>query len=224
MRLTARPGMLFKGKVTFIYPFMEPKTRTVKVRLEFDNRKGMLKPDMFANVMLKSRRAKKSVVVPTEAVILTGKRNIVLVTRGAGKFIPKEVNLGIEAGGYYEIKDGLGEGEEVVTSAQFLIDSESKLKEAISKMLEPTTGSATPGETKETDPENMQHEGMKMDSEEMNHEGMNHEDMKGMDHGEMKDMDHEGMKMNHEDMQMEDMDHEGMNMDNEEMKHEDMQH
>ncbi len=174
MTLTARPGMLFKGKVTFINPFMEPKTRTVKVRLEFDNRKGMLKPDMFAKVTLKARRDKKSVVVPTEAVILSGKRNIVMVTRGAGKFIPKEVNLGIEAGGYYEIKDGLDEGEEVVTSAQFLIDSESKLKEAISKMLEPKTENNEEAEAKKMDHEGMDHDDMEMDSEEMDHKGMQH--------------------------------------------------
>jgi len=118
---------------------------------------------MFANVMLKSKRAKKSVVVPTEAVIRSGTRNIVLVTRDEGKFIPKEVTLGIEADGYYEIKDGIGEGEEVVTSAQFLIDSESKLKEAISKMLEPKTKADDSGETKEMDHKNMQHEGMQMD-------------------------------------------------------------
>ncbi len=216
MTLTARPGMLFKGKVTFINPFMEAKTRTVKVRLEFDNHKGLLKPDMFANVMLKSRRAKKSVVIPTEAVILTGKRNIVMVTRGAGKFIPKEVNLGIEAGGYYEIKGGLDEGEEVVTSAQFLIDSESKLKEAISKMLEPKTAGDETKEMDHGDMKDMDHGDMKDmdhgDMKDMDHgdmKEMDHGDMKEMDHGDMKDMDHGDMKdMDHGDMK--DMDHEGM--------------
>jgi len=212
MTIIARPGMLFKGKVTFIFPFMEPETRTVKVRIEFDNHKGLLKPDMFANVSLKSRQAKKSVVVPTEAVIISGKRNIILVTRGAGKFIPKEVNLGVEADGYYEIKDGLSAGEEVVTSAQFLIDSESKLKEAISKMLEPESGSAEPGDAKKMD-----HEGMDMGAMKMDHSGM---DMgsEDMDSGAMK-MDHSGMDMGSKDMDSGamKMDHSGMDMGSKDM-------
>ncbi|VAW36675.1 Probable Co/Zn/Cd efflux system membrane fusion protein [hydrothermal vent metagenome] len=216
MTLTSYPGMLFKGKVSFIYPFMEAKTRTVKVRLEFDNPTGMLKPDMFANVMLKSRRAKKSVVVPSEAVILSGTRNIVLVTRGKGKFIPKEVTLGVEADGYYEIKDGISGGEEVVTSAQFLIDSESKLKEAISKMLEPKSEADGGGETKKKGQKDMQHEGMNMDdkSMKMDHSGM----QMNMDDKDMK-MDHSGMQMNMDDKSMK-MDHSGMqmDMDNKDMK------
>jgi multidrug efflux pump subunit AcrA (membrane-fusion protein) len=190
MVLTAHPGITFKGKVAFIDPFMNPKTRTNKVRLEFDNPDGRLKPDMFANVTLRSRRDKQAIVVPTEAVIMTGKRNIIFVTRGAGKFIPKEVTLGIEAEGYYEIIDGLDSGEEVVTSAQFLIDSESKLKEAISKMLEPETKSSEAGETKKMNHEGMNHENMDMGNEKMNHEGMDKDS---------EEMDHEGM--NHEGMQ-----------------------
>lgn len=170
--LIAHPGMVFRGKVAFINPFMEPKTRTIKVRLEFDNPEGRLKPDMFANVTLKSIRTKKAVVIPTEAVILSGERNIVLVTRGAGKFMPRKVSLGVEADGYYEIKYGLSEGEEVVTSAQFLIDSESRLKEAISKMLEPKTGADDATDTKEIDNNTTDHN--KMNHESMNHKSMGH--------------------------------------------------
>ncbi|MFQ5328627.1 MAG: efflux RND transporter periplasmic adaptor subunit [Thermodesulfobacteriota bacterium] len=172
MTLAAYPGRLFRGTVSFINPFMEPKTRTVKVRIEFDNRDGLLKPDMFANVSLKARRDNSSVTVPTEAVLLSGERSVVIVARGGGKFTPKEVTLGVEAGGYYEVIGGIEAGEEVVTSAHFLIDSESRLKEAISKMLE-----LNKEDSGSTDMEGMDHSGM---------EGMDHSGMEGMDHGSME--------------------------------------
>jgi len=103
----------------------------------FDNPKWELKPDMYANITLKSMVSKDAVAVPKEAVLLSGERNIVILDRGEGKFAPKEVTIGVEAGGYYQILEGVKAGEQVVISSQFLIDSESKLKEAISKMLEP---------------------------------------------------------------------------------------
>jgi multidrug efflux pump subunit AcrA (membrane-fusion protein) len=136
MTLASYPGRTFRGKVSFVYPYMDKKSRTNKVRLEFDNPGLDLKPNMYANVNLKSVVSKKAVAVPTEAVILSGERSIVLLSRGDGKFAPREVVLGAEAEGFYEIKEGLTGGEAVVTSAHFLIDSESRLKEAISKMLE----------------------------------------------------------------------------------------
>lgn len=136
MSLNSYPGRVFKGKVSFIYPFMDSKTRTVKVRLEFDNPKWELKPDMYANITLKSIISKKGVAVPKEAVILSGERSIVILDRGEGKFTPIDVRLGVSAGGYYQVLEGLKDGDKVVVSSQFLIDSESKLKEAISKMLE----------------------------------------------------------------------------------------
>ena len=195
MTLAAYPGKIFKGEVSFINPFMEPKTRTVKVRLEFDNRNGALKPDMFANVTLKSRRDKPSITVPAEAVLLSGERSVVIVSRGEGKFTPKEVRLGIEAGGYYEILEGLNAGEEVVTSAHFLIDSESRLREAISKMLEIQKEDGASGKMEEMD-----HSGMK---------GMDHSGMEEMDHSGMEEMDHSGMEeMDHSGM--EEMDHSGV--------------
>ncbi len=140
MTLASYPGRVFRGKVSFIYPFMEPETRTNKVRLEFDNPDFELKPDMYANVILKSRIAGDSLAVPKEAVLLSGERAIVILARGGGKFMPKEVRLGAEADDYYQVLDGLKEGDEVVVSAHFLIDSESKLKEAITKMLEAKKG------------------------------------------------------------------------------------
>jgi hypothetical protein len=137
MTLNSYPGRIFKGKVSFINPYVESKTRTVKVRLEFDNPKWELKPDMYANITIKSMVSKDAVAVPKEAVLLSGERNIVILDRGEGKFAPKEVKIGVEAGGYYQILEGVKAGDKVVTSSQFLIDSESKLKEALSKMLEP---------------------------------------------------------------------------------------
>jgi Cu(I)/Ag(I) efflux system membrane fusion protein len=206
MVLAAYPGRVFMGKVTFINPFMEPKTRTVKVRLEFDNTEGMLKPDMFANVMLKSRLESAAVAVPVEAVLLSGERSVVMVARGGGKFTPKEVTLGVEAGGYYEVIGGLKAGEEVVTSAHFLIDSESRLKEAISKMLELKNE-----DSGSTGMEGMDHSGMEgMDQGSTEHEGMDHGAMKheGMDHTGMEDMDQGSME--HKGMDHGSMNHGGM--------------
>jgi len=137
MTVTGVPGRIFKGLVTYIYPYLESKTRTVKVRLEFDNRDGALKPDMFAEVDLFADRQADTLVVPTEAVVRSGNRNQVFVVREAGKFEPREVKLGINADGMTQILTGLKENEKVVTSSQFLIDSESKLREATAKMLAP---------------------------------------------------------------------------------------
>ncbi len=137
MTLSYYPGKIFKGKVAYIYPYLEAKTRTVKVKLEFDNRNLELKPDMYANVLIDSLVADNRIAVPSEAVIRSGERNVVITAIGEGKFLPKNVRLGAVSGdGYYEVLDGLMSGEKVVTSAHFLIDSESRLKEAIAKMLE----------------------------------------------------------------------------------------
>ncbi len=107
MTLASYPGKLFNGKVTFIYPFMGAKTRTNKVRLEFDNPGLKLKPDMYANVTLSSVISRNAVAVPTEAIIRSGERNLVVVARGGGKFSPRPVTLGVEADGYYEVLDGI---------------------------------------------------------------------------------------------------------------------
>ncbi len=192
MNLASYPGRVFKGHVSFIFPFMDPKTRTNKVRIEFDNPDLELKPDMYANVNLKSVVSKKTVAVPTEAVILSGERSIVFLSKGDGKFTPKEVVLGAEAEGFYEIREGLADGDVVVTSAHFLIDSESKLKEAIAKMLDKKAGD-------DKEMEGMDHSGMeKMDDSGM--KGMDHSDMEGMEgmkHEDMEGMDHGTMDNNH---------------------------
>ncbi|MFQ5428481.1 MAG: efflux RND transporter periplasmic adaptor subunit [Thermodesulfobacteriota bacterium] len=136
MTLAAYPGEVFHGKVSFIFPFVEPKTRTIRVRIEFDNPGFKLKPDMYADVRLGSVIKRHAVAVPKEAVLLSGKRSLVILSLGHGKFRPRDIVLGTETEDYFEVRSGLKEGDIVVTSAQFLIDSESSLKEAVSKMLE----------------------------------------------------------------------------------------
>ena len=137
MELTYIPGKRFKGKVLFIYPYLETKTRTAKLRLKFANPNYELKPGMYADIFLKSRVAKNTLVVAQEAVIFSGMRRIVYVSLGGGKFEPREVTLGVEGNANeYQVLDGLKEGEEIVLSAQFMLDSESRLQEAIQKMLE----------------------------------------------------------------------------------------
>ena len=137
MELSYLPGKRFKGQVLFVYPFLNPKTRTAKLRLAFDNREGQLKPDMYANVFLESTIADNAVVIPQEAVIDSGLRKLVFVSLGKGKFEPRPIKLGIEgADNTFQVLEGVKAGEEVVVSAQFMFDSESRLREAIQKMLE----------------------------------------------------------------------------------------
>lgn len=137
MRLDSLPGRVFKGKITYIYPYLDAKTRTNKVRLEFDNADGLLKPDMFADVSIHASRRLDAVVIPSEAVIRTGKAPKVFVRTGKGTFEPRDVRLGVNTNGETQILAGVKPGEEVLTSAQFLIDSESSLKEAAAKMVAP---------------------------------------------------------------------------------------
>lgn len=135
MSVRAAPGRLFEGRVTFIHPVLQQKSRTVRVRLEFDNPELALKPGMFANVVLHTDAQPEAVVVPSEAVVRSGSREQLFVMRAPGKFEPRPVTLGVSAGGFTQIIEGLAPGEEVVTSSQFLIDSESKLREATAKMM-----------------------------------------------------------------------------------------
>lgn len=144
MRLNAVPGRVFKGRVDYIYPYAEAKTRTIKVRLKFDNPNLLLKPDMFADITIHAARSIDAIVVPSEAVVRSGTREQVFVVRAPGKFEPREVKIGITDSGLTQILEGLKVGEEVLTSAQFLIDSESKLREATAKMLEASTARGKP--------------------------------------------------------------------------------
>ncbi|HEY5648858.1 MAG TPA: efflux RND transporter periplasmic adaptor subunit [Nitrospiria bacterium] len=140
MRLIAVPGKTLHGRITYIYPYVDSQTRTIKVRLEFDNSDLVLKPNMFADVSIRADRRMEAVVVPSEAILRSGGGAKIFVVRGPGKFEPREVKLGVEADDRIQILEGVKPGEEVVTSAQFLIDSESRLREAVTKMLE--TGKA----------------------------------------------------------------------------------
>lgn len=137
MELAYIPGRRFYGKVLYIYPYLSAKTRTATLRLEFTNPDYELKTDMFATVYLKSTIAGDSLVIPQEAVIDSGVRQVVFVSLGQGKFQPREVTLGVEGNNHeFQVLRGLEEGEEIVVSAQFMLDSESRLQEAIQKMLE----------------------------------------------------------------------------------------
>ena len=136
MRLAGVPGKVFKGRVVYIYPYAESKTRTVKVRLEFNNPDLLLKPDMFADVRIQASGQVDAVVVPAEAIVRSGPREQVFVVRAPGKFEPREVRIGVTTDGLTQVLKGVEPGEEVVSSALFLIDSESKLREATAKMLE----------------------------------------------------------------------------------------
>ena len=138
IRLAALPGQAFPGRLTYIYPYVDNSTRTVKARMEFPNPRGLLKPDMFADVTIQASRQTEALVVPAEAVIRSGLRELVFVMRKPGQFEPHQVKLGVDDGqGLVQIREGLKAGDKVVVSGQFLIDSESKLREATLKMLEP---------------------------------------------------------------------------------------
>ena len=148
IQLTGIPGRTFTGKLTYIYPYAEARTRTVKVRLEFDNKELLLKPEMYANVMIQAQSQVDAVVIPSEAVVRSGMRDQVFVVRGQGTFEPREVKLGVSSEGMVQVLDGVSAGEEVVTSSQFLIDSESKLREATAKMLENAAAGQETGKEK----------------------------------------------------------------------------
>ena len=130
INLSYLPGEAFTGKAVFIYPYLDAQTRTARVRFEFANPRGTLKPEMYAGVEITIRLGDK-VTVPEGAIIDTGIRKVAIVEKGAGYFEPRDVKLGTKAGDHYEVLDGLKVGERVVISANFLIDSESKLKEAV---------------------------------------------------------------------------------------------
>lgn len=144
-RTPALPGTVFKGQVSAILPEVNPLTRTLKARVELANAKGQLTPGMFATISFSPAARNDMLLVPSEAVIATGKRNVVIVTTGDGRFAPADVELGIESNGQTEIKKGLKAGQKVVVSGQFLIDSEASLKGAVSRMGDASTPGATPG-------------------------------------------------------------------------------
>ena len=196
IRLDAYPGERWQGEVDFIYPELDAKNRTATVRLRFENPDQQLKPNMFAQVSLMSEAPGSSLLIPREALIRSGSMERVVLALGEGKYRSVRVDAGRESGAKIEILDGLMPGQTVVTSAQFMLDSESSLTADFSRM---EFGSQAMGHA------GMNHSGM--NHSQMNHEGMDHSSMGqgGMNHNQMN---HEGMnhsKMNHSMMSQQPM-------------------
>jgi len=205
--LSYLPGKTYKGKITYIYPFLNEESKTIKVRVEVRNTANYdFKPGMFANVTIKSPVSIDAVAVPEQSLIRSGERTIAVISLGGGYFDPREVKTGVTASGYVQILDGIQEGEKIVTSSQFLIDSESNLKAAINLMR----GHEGHDMSKPMDEEKMEEGKGKMEdlsgetlvktdekkNEEMDYEKMNHEQMKDE---EMKDMKDEDSHSGHEE-------------------------
>jgi Cu(I)/Ag(I) efflux system membrane fusion protein len=133
-RTAAYPDRAFKGRIETLLPEINAATRTVRARIVLQNPGGTLKPGMFATAEFKGPEAKAAVLVPSEAIIRTGKRNVAIVAEGEGRFAPVEVDVGREAGDMTEIRKGLSAGQRVVASGQFLIDSEASLRGVLARM------------------------------------------------------------------------------------------
>jgi Cu(I)/Ag(I) efflux system membrane fusion protein len=131
VNINAYPERNFDARVTYIYPTMNAQTRTVPVRLELPNPHGLLKPDMYASVEFVTSRKGKVLSIPISSVIYTGTRQIVLVELAEGRYESREISLGAQGNDYVEVLEGIGEGEKVVVSANFLIDAESNLQAAL---------------------------------------------------------------------------------------------
>jgi len=155
MTLPYLPGKDYSGTVSYVYPYLQRKTRDVVVRLEFDNPELELKPDMYADVKIQTTMGETGIKIPARSVLRTGERNLVFIRRGPGEFTPREVSLGMPLdGGMVRVLNGVAPGETVVTSGQFMLDSESKLNESVQKMTPPEEekASKTEGESEdETD-------------------------------------------------------------------------
>ena len=154
MNLSYLPEKEYTGHVSYIYPYLRDKARDVHVRLVFINPSLDLKPGMYVNVMLQGKVLPQTTAIPSEAVIRSGERTIVFVVRGTGKFEPREIRIGEEGGpnnGYVRVLGGLLGGEQIVTSAQFMLDSESRLQEAIQKMLQERSQSTTQPEVNQSE-------------------------------------------------------------------------
>jgi Cu(I)/Ag(I) efflux system membrane fusion protein len=137
MTVPARPGRSWEGKVDYLYPELDPATRTLTVRLVFDNPDRALKPNMFADVVIYGGPKRDVLKIPAEALIVTGERESVVTALGDGRFQPVDVVTGMQRGGEVEILSGLEPGDEIVISGQFLIDSESSLQASFMRMAEP---------------------------------------------------------------------------------------
>lgn len=162
IELNAYPGRTFKGRITYFYPTVQEEARTVKARIDVANTGGILRPGMYATVLIQTP-LRSALTVPRSAVINTGERSVVFVDMGGGRLMPHDVVPGRVAGDYVEVISGLEPGQRVVTSAQFLLDSESNIAEVMKAMIG-QMGSADMG-------------GMDMDGMDMGSKGA---DMSGM--------------------------------------------
>ena len=148
MELAYIPGKTFQGEVLFMYPYLDTKTRTARLRLSFPNTGFELKPGMYANINLFAKISDSTLVIPQEAIIDSGVRKVVFVALKKGRFQPREVRVGVEGNDHeIQILAGLSEGDNIVLSGQFLLDSESRLREAIQKMLDVRNPPAASDET-----------------------------------------------------------------------------
>lgn len=142
IRVPAYPGRIWKGQVEYIYPELDPKSRTLRVRLSFDNPEGILKANMFADVVIFGRPEHDVLAIPAEALIETGRRSSVVLALGDGRFQPVDVVGGMSSDGMVAILSGLNDGDNVVVSGQFLIDSESSLQASYRRMGETDAAAA----------------------------------------------------------------------------------
>jgi membrane fusion protein, copper/silver efflux system len=131
VRVRSYPGRTFEGKVALVYPHLNPATRSVRVRIELPNKDLILRPDMYAEAEISTGSDEPVLAVPESAVLDSGSQQTVIVDRGGGKFEPKPVQLGRRGDGYVEVREGIEDGDLVVTSANFLIDAESNLKASL---------------------------------------------------------------------------------------------
>jgi Cu(I)/Ag(I) efflux system membrane fusion protein len=133
LTLPAFPGKVFSGRVAFVDPILDPKTRTAKVRVEFSNLHGDLKPESFGEIVLKGT-SHKGILLPLDAVLDSGTQKVVFVALGAGRFEPREVTTGATVGEQVEVLSGVKPGEGVIVRANFLVDSESRLRAALAHL------------------------------------------------------------------------------------------
>ncbi len=159
--LSYLPGKTWQGKVEYIYPSLDPKTRTLKVRLRFDNPGEQLKPNMYANVKIFGGAKENTIVIPLEGLIRSGREERVIIALGEGRFEARQVLAGIESGNYVEIIKGVKAGESIVTSGQFLIDSEASMRGSLTRMTDESKSEAeetdgVPGDKEPGDEENRQ--------------------------------------------------------------------
>ncbi|WP_341675636.1 efflux RND transporter periplasmic adaptor subunit [Niveibacterium sp. SC-1] len=144
VRLAAQPEALLEGRVVALVPELRADTRTVRVRVELPNKQGTLRPGMVARIALAPATGTAALWVPSETVIATGRRHVVIVAEEGGRFVPVEVSVGRERGGRSEVLAGLTEGQQVVASGQFMIDSEASLRGVLARMGTGTSSATSP--------------------------------------------------------------------------------